>query len=94
MSATDNLRAAVEKAELEEKSRCITEGCGKERLWNDKIRDAKGLCPSCYGQARRLIDSGEASWDSLEAMGLVIQDDTPFMAAFKRKRAAQTKTEE
>ena len=66
---------------------CITEGCGKERKW-------KGLCRSCYGQARHLIDSNEADgWDELERMGLVIEDDKPFKAAFKKKKRELTKQE-
>lgn len=57
---------------------CITENCGKARKW-------KGLCSSCYGCARRLIDEGKATWDSLQTLGLVLIDDKPFIAAFKKK---------
>ena len=28
---------------------CMTPNCGKKRKW-------KGVCPSCYGQAKKLID--------------------------------------
>lgn len=60
--------------------RCITEGCGKDRKW-------KGLCGSCYGQARALLDKHQLTWDDLERMGLIVADDKPFVAAFKRKLA-------
>ena len=58
---------------------CITPKCGKERKW-------KGLCPSCYGQAKRLIDDEKTSWEELEAMGLVLLDSKPFYAAFNEKK--------
>ena len=58
---------------------CVTEGCGKERQW-------KGLCRSCYGQARRLIDENQTTWDELAIMGLIVPDDKPFKAAFLRKK--------
>lgn len=63
---------------------CITEGCAKERKW-------KGLCSSCYGQARKIIDQYKVTWDDLEQMGMIIADDKPFVAAFKRKRAELAK---
>jgi hypothetical protein len=76
MSETTALKVAVPD---EGSPICITEGCGKERKW-------KGLCSSCYGQARKLIEKKQvADWDELEAMGLIIADDKPFVAAFKRK---------
>lgn len=56
---------------------CVTEGCGKERKW-------KGLCSSCYGQARHLIDSNRTTWDELEELKLIIPDDKPFILQFKR----------
>lgn len=68
---------------------CVTEGCGKERRW-------KGLCSSCYGQAKKLIKQSKTTWDELEIMGLIIADDQPFVAAFKRKlnERKNTATEE
>ena len=59
--------------------KCVTEGCGKERQW-------KGLCRSCYGQAKQLIEKKETTWDELAVMGLIIPDDKPFKNAFLRKK--------
>lgn len=62
---------------------CMTPNCGKKRKW-------KGICPSCYGQAKRLIDEEKTTWEELEQMGLVLLDSKPFYAAFKQKKS-QTK---
>lgn len=59
---------------------CITHNCGKKRKW-------KGLCSSCYGQAKRLIDDNKTTWEELEQMGLVLLDSKPFYAAFKQKKS-------
>lgn len=64
---------------------CLTEGCGKERKW-------KGLCRSCYGQALRLIEDKQTTWNELADMGLVLIEDKPFKAAFLRKKQ-QTPTD-
>lgn len=58
---------------------CITPNCSKKRKW-------KGICPSCYGQAMRLIDEEKTTWEELEQMGLVLLDSKPFYAAFKEKK--------
>ena len=59
---------------------CITPDCGKKREW-------KGLCRSCYGQARHLIDKGKTTWEDLAEMGLIIPDAKPFTALFHRRMA-------
>lgn len=59
---------------------CMTPNCGKERKW-------KGVCASCYGQAKRLIDEEKTTWEELEQMGLVLLDSKPFYAAFKQKKS-------
>ena len=64
---------------------CMTEGCGKDQKW-------KGLCRSCYGQALRLIEEQQTTWDELATMGLVRIEDKPFKAAFLRKKT-QTPTD-
>jgi hypothetical protein len=59
--------------------KCITEGCGGERKW-------KGLCSSCYGQARKLItDKKVSGWDELEKMGLIVADHKPFTCCLQPK---------
>ena len=43
----------------------------------------RGLCTQCHSKARKMVESGQTTWEQLEAMGLVKpQDDDPFTAAF------------
>lgn len=65
----------------ETSGKCMTEKCDKEAQW-------KGLCRSCYGQARQLIDSGETTWEELGNMGLVQLAEKPFKEAFRARKAA------
>jgi len=46
-----------------ENDTCVIDGCGKRV-------NAHGLCNACYRGAKRLVDSGEESWESLITMGL------------------------
>lgn len=90
MSQADKILKIDPNAPDEGSPTCITEGCGKERKW-------KGLCQSCYGQAKQLMQKHNLQWDDLERMGLIIADDKPFVALFKRKlaevqRAAEDKS--
>ena len=67
----------------ESKESCITPDCGKPRSW-------KGLCRSCHGVARNLIDSQQVTgWDELAEMGLVIPEGKPFKVAFLKRKAEQ-----
>lgn len=59
------------------KNVCMTEECDSPRKW-------RGLCDSCYAQAKTLIDRRETTWAELSDMGLVLQ---PFRAAFIRKKS-------
>lgn len=61
---------------------CKTAGCGKEKKW-------KGLCQSCYGQAKRLIEDNKTTWEELAKLGLIEQDFKPFYAAFEKAKATQ-----
>lgn len=63
----------------EEREPCLTPECGKPREW-------KGLCRSCYGVARHLIDKEETSWEELVALGLALTDVKPFLKAFHAKK--------
>ncbi len=66
------------------KKPCITPNCVKPAEW-------KGLCRSCYGTARHLIDKEETTWEELHVMGLCELDAKPFLVAFlnKKKEAAR-----
>lgn len=64
----------------QEIEKCMTPDCNGKKQW-------KGLCRSCYGQAKYLMDKGEVeSWYELEQMGLVQVEGKPFMTAFKKKK--------
>lgn len=41
---------------------CVTPGCGKQRK-------TRGLCVTCYQAALKRVNSGETSWEQLEAEG-------------------------
>lgn len=59
-----------------EAPKCLTEGCHTKAQW-------KGLCASCYGVAKKLIEKGQTTWEELTELGLAKVDIKPFEAAFK-----------
>lgn len=59
--------------------KCLTPDCKEDRRW-------KGLCSSCYGQAKRLIETEETTWDELEKLGLAELPGKAFTKAFKRRK--------
>lgn len=61
---------------------CLTPGCGKQAKW-------KCLCHACYGQAKRLIDSEETSWEELADLNLACPPSQLFRMAFRLAKAAQ-----
>lgn len=62
---------------------CITTDCSADARW-------RGLCSRCYGQAKRLIEKGETTWDELVGMGLAKPNvDQLFTAAFYAKRKSE-----
>ena len=61
------------------KKNCMTQECDKKAEW-------KGLCRSCYGQARKLIDDEKTSWEELAQMGMCELDAKPFTQLFWRKK--------
>lgn len=66
---------------------CITTDCSADARW-------RGLCSRCYGQAKRLIEKGETTWDELVGMGLAKPNvDQLFTAAFYAKRKTESLAE-
>lgn len=43
---------------------CMTDNCNRPPKW-------KGLCSPCYSVAKRLVDKGAETWESLAERGLV-----------------------
>ena len=66
---------------------CLTPECGKPAEW-------KGLCRSCYGCAKRVMEKENLKWDDLGRMGLCANESKPFYAAFAKKRAELEKPEQ
>lgn len=69
------------KKEEPQVPRCCVPDCNKEARW-------RGVCQSCYGQAKRLIDDGKTTWTELEEMGLAVPDvkNKPLLKAFLAKK--------
>lgn len=76
-------------------TKCLVPGC------QNPVGMTRGVCQSCYTNARRLIFEGKASWEDLERMGLVAPRKTTrgsrcsmmlaFEAAMDRKQPQQRK---
>lgn len=58
---------------------CLTPECQSEARW-------KGLCSSCYGQAKQLIDENKTTWEELQEMGLAQLKNKPFKEAFLKAK--------
>ncbi len=78
--------ASLSEVETKVSDLCLVPGCEKPRRW-------KGICQSCYGQAKRLIDSGKTTWEELQEMGLAELEGTPLLQAFNAIKKAQQKKE-
>ena len=59
---------------------CMTPNCGSKKQW-------KGLCRSCYGQARRLIEEEKTDWDEIAELGMCEPQGKPFKVLFLKKKA-------
>ena len=54
-----------------------------------------GLCMTCYGKAKKMVDSGQTIWDEIVSLGLATHDaeEQFFVDAFneaKRRKDAET----
>lgn len=72
---------------------CMTKGC--PRL---SVHVGRGMCLVCYSRAKKLVESGQATWSGLVEMGLALPETDggadPFTKAFneavrKQKAAVQ-----
>lgn len=52
------------KSPAQPDTQCLTPGCTNRLV-------SRGLCPSCYISARRIVRDKESTWEQLEAIGLV-----------------------
>lgn len=58
--------------------KCMIEGCyfgatGK-----------RGLCPKCYGRAKKIVESGDSTWEKMVERGLCTEERDPFDDAYSR----------
>lgn len=73
-------RSALNTDVLSEGKICLTPECGKAARW-------KGLCTSCYGCAKNLIDLGETTWEELSELDLALLPKNLLKKEFyKRKK--------
>lgn len=61
---------------------CITPNCGKPQL-------CKGICRSCYGVARKLIDQNRTTWEHLQLIGAIQEELKPFEVEFNKRAKVQ-----
>lgn len=61
------------------KPKCINPEC-------DNLSHTRGLCPSCYAVAKKLVDSRETTWEKLEENGRTAPSRTR-----SRKRVTKTR---
>lgn len=61
--------------------KCKTDGCLKSGL-----PQYKGLCILCYSSAKKLVDSGAETWDSLAALGLTDAEPSRFERAYLKRK--------
>ena len=67
-------------------AKCLTKPCTKEQA---NVAVFKGLCLKCYSSAKKLVDSGQATWDELATMGLAIVEPDDFTKDFLSRKGAQ-----
>lgn len=60
--------------------KCLILKCQRQSAVN-----MRGLCLVCYGRAKKMVESGQTSWQELEEMGLSLAASSPFDDAFFRK---------
>lgn len=63
------------------KEPCMIEGC-------DRQATSRGLCSTCYKNAKDLVDTNKVSWKTLENMGMILPGKraaTPFLDSFEAK---------
>lgn len=65
---------------------CMTEGCNKNAI-------TRGLCRTCYNQARKLVKNHATSFFELETLGLILpphgDSGSKFKAAWQKAKGFQ-----
>lgn len=61
--------------------KCIVGDCKSK-----PAAQCKGLCMKCYSTAKKLVTSGETTWEELYRMNLAVDESEPFVRAFNSKK--------
>ena len=56
---------------------CMIQGCARQAA-------TRGLCLVCYSKAKKKVDEGATTWESLVKMGLCEKPSDPFDDAYNR----------
>ncbi len=65
---------------------CMTPGCRMRRA--ELAGSGRGLCLTCYSKAKKLVASGQTTWEYLEKVGLTEKGTVgdPFTEAFNKTK--------
>lgn len=59
-------------------TKCMIKNCSRH------ASAFRGLCLVCYGKAKKKVESGDTTWEKLEAMGLCKSNKDPFDDAYSK----------
>lgn len=79
----------IARAKQKPPARCIVPACNRD------CDAPRGLCTSCYQSGRKLIHSGQTTWEQLEQLGLsrpqvTAESANPLRRAFAAYVAAKS----
>lgn len=66
---------------------CLVPDCGKAAKW-------KGLCQTCYGCAKAMIERNETTWEALEVLGLAVLPKNLLRREYIKRVAVKNQIEE
>jgi hypothetical protein len=61
---------------------CLTPRCSGPQSFH-------GLCPKCWGKAKKLIEAGKTSLAELQKLGLAEAEQDPFEQELEKRRKEQ-----
>lgn len=67
---------------LAKHAKCMTSGCKQQAV-------TRGLCGSCYGNARMLVSRGRTTWEELAELEMIRPSKhvkSPFLSELNRRR--------
>ncbi len=60
------------------KAKCLTDDCKGQAQY-------KGLCTTCYSEAKKLVESGKMTWERLEGLGLATAPLSKFKECLEKR---------